>query len=120
MTAPLRRILTVTKWAALVVSNMNGTGIFATTRFLTGDLGRPLLVLDIWVGGGIVALAGQFSYAELGVNIPRAGVSVKRVTRERAGSGAIKNDGERSFVCFPSGTERRPGKQTQDDSVSSF
>jgi basic amino acid/polyamine antiporter, APA family len=73
MTAPLRRILTVTSCAALVVSNMIGTGIFTTTGFLAGDLGRPLLVLGIWVAGGIVALAGCFSYAELGMNIPRAG-----------------------------------------------
>jgi basic amino acid/polyamine antiporter, APA family len=73
MTAPLRRILTVTSCAALVVSNMIGTGIFTTTGFLSGDLGRPLLVLGIWVAGGIVALAGCFAYAELGINIPRAG-----------------------------------------------
>src|SRR5207244_5178507 len=73
MTAPLRRVLTVTSCAALVVSNMIGTGIFTTTGFLAGDLGRPLLVLGIWVAGGIVALAGCFAYAELGMNIPRAG-----------------------------------------------
>lgn len=73
MSAPLRRVLTVTSAAALVVSNMIGTGIFTTTGFLAGDLGRPLLVLGIWVAGGIVAMAGCFSYAELGINIPRAG-----------------------------------------------
>jgi basic amino acid/polyamine antiporter, APA family len=73
MSAPLRRLLTVTSCAALVVSNMIGTGIFTTTGFLAGDLGRPLLVLGIWVAGGIVALAGCFAYAELGMNIPRAG-----------------------------------------------
>jgi len=52
---------------------MIGTGIFTTTGFLAGDLGRPLLVLGIWVAGGIVALAGCLAYAELGMNIPRAG-----------------------------------------------
>jgi basic amino acid/polyamine antiporter, APA family len=73
MTAPLRRVLTVTNCTALVISNMIGTGIFATTGFLAGDLGRPLLVIGIWVAGAIVALAGCFAYAELGMNIPRAG-----------------------------------------------
>src|SRR5437879_8547960 len=73
MTAPLRRILSGTSCASLVISNMIGTGIFTTTGFLAGDLGRPLLVLGIWVVGGIVALAGCFAYAELGMNIPRAG-----------------------------------------------
>jgi APA family basic amino acid/polyamine antiporter len=72
-TAPLRRVLTVTSCAALVISNMIGTGIFTTTGFLSGDLGRPLLVLGIWVVGGIVALAGCLAYAELGMNFPRAG-----------------------------------------------
>jgi basic amino acid/polyamine antiporter, APA family len=73
MNAPLRRVLTVTNCSALVISNMIGTGIFTTTGFLAGDLGRPVLVLGIWVIGGLVALAGCFSYAELGMNIPRAG-----------------------------------------------
>lgn len=52
---------------------MIGTGIFTTTGFLAGDLGQPLLVLGIWVVGGSVALAGAMAYAELGMNIPRAG-----------------------------------------------
>ena len=73
MTPPLRRVLTVTNCAALVISNMIGTGIFTTTGFLAGDLGRPLLVIGIWMAGAIVALAGCFAYAELGMNIPRAG-----------------------------------------------
>jgi APA family basic amino acid/polyamine antiporter len=58
---------------ALVVANMIGTGIFTTTGFLAGDLGRSSLVLGIWVVGGIVALAGCLVYAELGINLPRSG-----------------------------------------------
>jgi basic amino acid/polyamine antiporter, APA family len=73
MSAPLRRVLTVTSCATLVVSNMIGTGIFTTTGFLAGDLGRPFLVLGIWAAGAIVALAGCIAYAELGMNFPRAG-----------------------------------------------
>jgi APA family basic amino acid/polyamine antiporter len=73
MKPSLRRSLTVTNCAALVVSNMIGTGIFTTTGFLSGDLGRPLLVMGIWVVGAIVALAGCLAYAELGMNLPRAG-----------------------------------------------
>lgn len=73
MTQHLRRVLTVTSCAALVVSNMIGTGIFTTTGFLSGDLGQPLLVIGIWVAGALVALAGCLAYAELGMNIPKAG-----------------------------------------------
>lgn len=73
MPALLRRELTVSSAAVLIVSNMIGTGIFTTTGFLAGDLGRPVLVLGIWVAGAIVALAGCLSYAELGINLPRSG-----------------------------------------------
>ncbi|HUI40602.1 MAG TPA: amino acid permease [Terriglobia bacterium] len=73
MPRALRRELTLTSSVALVVSNMIGTGIFTTTGFLAGDLGRPSLVLGVWLLGAIVALAGCLSYAELGVNFPRSG-----------------------------------------------
>ena len=73
MAASLRRDLTLTNCIALVVANMVGTGIFTTTGFLADDLGRPLLVIGIWVVGAIVALAGCFAYAELGMNFPRSG-----------------------------------------------
>jgi APA family basic amino acid/polyamine antiporter len=73
MDTPLRREITFISAAAIVISNMIGTGIFTTTGFLAGDLGRPGLVLAIWVAGGIVAMAGCLAYAELGVNFPRSG-----------------------------------------------
>ncbi|MGD0921813.1 MAG: amino acid permease [Terriglobia bacterium] len=69
----LRRELTLVSATALVVSNMIGTGIFTTTGFLAGDLGRPSLVLSVWLVGALVAVAGCLTYAELGVNFPRSG-----------------------------------------------
>jgi APA family basic amino acid/polyamine antiporter len=56
-----------------VVSNTIGAGIFTTTGFLAGDLGRPWLVLSIWIAGAAIALAGCLSYAEMGINLPRSG-----------------------------------------------
>ena len=73
MPPPLRRELTLTSSAALVISNMIGTGIFTTTGFLAGDLGQPSLVLGIWLAGAVIAMAGCLAYAELGVNLPRSG-----------------------------------------------
>jgi len=74
MTQPsLRKELTLTAATALVVSNMIGTGIFTTTGFLAGDLGRPSLVLAIWVVGALIVLTGSLSFAELGINFPRSG-----------------------------------------------
>ncbi len=59
--------------AALVVSNMVGTGIFSTSGFLAGDLGSPAVVIGIWLVGGLIALAGSLCYAELGINFQRSG-----------------------------------------------
>ncbi|MFZ0962567.1 MAG: amino acid permease [Terriglobia bacterium] len=69
----LRRELKFTHATAIVIANMIGTGIFTTTGFLAGDLGRPSLVLGIWVVGAIVAVAGCLCYAEMGVNLPESG-----------------------------------------------
>jgi basic amino acid/polyamine antiporter, APA family len=72
-TTGLLRQLGVVSAAALVVSNMIGTGIFTTSGFLAGDLGEPGLVLGIWIVGALCALAGAFCYSELGVNFPSSG-----------------------------------------------
>ncbi len=70
---PLRKELEFTHTTAIVIANMIGTGIFTTTGFLAGDLGRPSLVLGIWVVGAIIAVAGCLCYAEMGVNLPESG-----------------------------------------------
>jgi APA family basic amino acid/polyamine antiporter len=69
----LLRQIGVVSAAALVVSNMIGTGIFITPSFLAGQLGDPSLVLGIWLVGALCALAGAFCYSELGVNFPSSG-----------------------------------------------
>ena len=43
---------------ALVISNMAGSGIFATTGFMAGDLGSAALILAAWSVGALFALAG--------------------------------------------------------------
>ncbi len=74
MTQPaLRRELKFTHATALVVANMIGTGIFTTTGFLAGDLGRPSLLIGIWAVGGLIAVAGCLCYSEMGVNLPESG-----------------------------------------------
>ena len=59
--------------AALVIANMVGAGIFTTTGFQAADLGNPILILMLWVVGGILALLGALCYAELGAMMPEAG-----------------------------------------------
>jgi APA family basic amino acid/polyamine antiporter len=58
---------------ALVISNMVGTGIFATTGFMAGDLGSAKLILACWGVGALFAVAGALSYSELGINFPSSG-----------------------------------------------
>src|SRR5436305_13774326 len=58
---------------ALVITNMVGTGIFATTGFMAGDLGSAPLILACWAAGAVFALAGALSYSELGINFPSSG-----------------------------------------------
>jgi APA family basic amino acid/polyamine antiporter len=58
---------------ALVISNMVGTGIFATTGFMAGDLGSAGLILACWIVGAFFAFAGALSYSELGINLPTSG-----------------------------------------------
>ena len=52
---------------------MIGAGIFTTSGLLIGDLKSPLLMLSLWIVGGIIALCGAISYGELGANMPGAG-----------------------------------------------
>ena len=59
--------------AAIVVANMIGVGIFASTGYQAADLQDPGVILAAWVVGGVLALAGATSYGELGAMMPRAG-----------------------------------------------
>jgi hypothetical protein len=46
----------------IVVANMIGAGIFTTTGLLMAGLNNPLLMLALWVAGGLIALCGALSY----------------------------------------------------------
>jgi basic amino acid/polyamine antiporter, APA family len=73
-TAPgLLRQLGFFSATALVISNMVGTGIFATPGLMAGDLGSAWWILACWMVGGLFAFAGALSYSELGVNFPSSG-----------------------------------------------
>jgi len=57
----------------IVIANMIGAGIFTTSGLLMQQLGSPLLMIALWVGGGVLALCGALCYGELGAAMPRAG-----------------------------------------------
>jgi basic amino acid/polyamine antiporter, APA family len=57
----------------IVVANMVGAGIFTTSGLLMAGLNDPLLMMALWVVGGIIAICGALSYGELGAAMPEAG-----------------------------------------------
>ena len=69
----LVRGLGLTDCVLLVVGSMIGSGIFLTTGEVAKRLPHPWLILAAWALGGVLALTGALTYAELGAAIPRAG-----------------------------------------------
>ena len=65
----------------LVVANMIGTGVFTTTGFLVADIASGPAVLAAWVVGGVAALFGALSYAELGAAFPHNGGEYRLLSR---------------------------------------
>ena len=57
----------------VVIGGIIGAGIFLSPGVVAQRLDTPLLVLAAWGAGGLIALAGAFSYAELGAVFPKAG-----------------------------------------------
>lgn len=57
----------------IVVANMVGTGIFTSLGFQVAGIPTGFAIMAIWIAGGICALCGALSYAELGAALPRSG-----------------------------------------------
>lgn len=58
---------------ALVISHTVAVGIFLTPAELVGALASPALTLGLWTVGGLVVLAGAFTFGELASRYPQAG-----------------------------------------------
>ena len=58
---------------AIVMANMIGTGAFTSLGIQLKGLQDPLAVLTLWVFGGLLAISGAFSYAEVGTTIRKSG-----------------------------------------------
>ncbi|HUO51223.1 MAG TPA: amino acid permease [Gemmatimonadaceae bacterium] len=69
----LRRELGVFSASMMVVGGIIGSGIFFTPAVSARALPSAGWVLAVWAAGGVVALAGALTYAELGTMLPDAG-----------------------------------------------
>ena len=58
---------------AIIIANMVGVGVFTTLGLQLVEIHSLFAVMMLWVIGGIAALCGALSYAELGASLPRSG-----------------------------------------------
>lgn len=73
MSGKLLRVLGLGFGLAVIVGNTIGAGIVRTPGEIAAGLPNAWLFLGVWVIGGLYALLGSLSIAELGAMIPRAG-----------------------------------------------
>jgi APA family basic amino acid/polyamine antiporter len=69
----LHRAIGLPAATLLVIGGIVGSGIFLTTGVMAASLPSPTLLMLAWLAGGLFALAGALTYAEMGSMFPRAG-----------------------------------------------
>src|ERR1700744_1893485 len=57
----------------IVVGFVIGMGIFRTAAVSARSAGTPLIFFSAWIAGGIIALCGALTYAEIGSRYPVTG-----------------------------------------------
>ncbi|MFN0051426.1 MAG: APC family permease [Planctomycetales bacterium] len=67
--------------ALLIVANMIGVGVFTTTGYMASAIPSPPAILLAWLAGGVAALCGALTYAELGAAFPRNGGEYQLLSR---------------------------------------
>src|ERR1043166_10032075 len=71
--AQLQRKLGLWACVSIVVGSIIGSRIFMKPATMAAQLGSPLLLLLVWVIGGIVSLFGGIINAEIGCALPETG-----------------------------------------------
>ena len=69
----LPRVLGPLSIIGIVVGTMIGSGIFIVPSAMAAGLGSPVLMLAVWVVGGVLSFFGALSLSELGAAFPQAG-----------------------------------------------
>src|SRR5688572_22521012 len=95
MSAPQARSLTrqLGLWSAVavLVGSTIGSGIFRSPAGITDRLPGPLPLMSVWIAGGLFALCGALTLAELSGAFPQTG-GMYVFIREAWGRGA-------GFLC---------------------
>ncbi|NOZ62026.1 MAG: amino acid permease [Calditrichaeota bacterium] len=69
----LKRDLTFFDLTMIAIGSVIGSGIFLTPSLIAKALPSPAWILFAWVLGGVMALTGALTYAELASMMPQAG-----------------------------------------------
>jgi APA family basic amino acid/polyamine antiporter len=69
----LPRVLGLWDIMAIVIGGVIGSGIFLVPKSIAAVLPSPLLMLSVWVFGGLLSFFGALTFAELGAAMPEAG-----------------------------------------------
>jgi APA family basic amino acid/polyamine antiporter len=70
---PDRPVISASTATALAIAQMVGLGVFTSLGFQIQLIPSAFALLALWVTGGIVALCGALSYAELAAALPGSG-----------------------------------------------
>ena len=69
----LTRALGLWDVTTITAGTILGSAIFVAAAFVPREVPHPALVLLLWIAGGLIAVGGALSYAELGTMFPEAG-----------------------------------------------
>jgi len=69
----LPRVLSLWDVIMIVVGGVIGSGIFLSPSEIASAVPAPLLMLGVWVVGGLFSFFGAVAFAELGAAMPEAG-----------------------------------------------
>jgi len=69
----LPRVLGLWDIVSIVIGGVIGSGIFLVPKDIAAAVQVPLLILAVWVVGGLLSFFGALSFGELGASLPEAG-----------------------------------------------
>jgi len=69
----LPRVLGLWDVLGILIGSVIGSGIFIVPAEIAGLLKAPLIIMSVWVVGGLLSFFGALCFAELGAMFPEAG-----------------------------------------------
>jgi APA family basic amino acid/polyamine antiporter len=67
------RTLSLFDATMIAISGIIGSGIFINPYVVARTVETPVLILSVWIAGGVIALLGAFVFAELSTVMPKVG-----------------------------------------------